>query len=392
MVFHLYISRLKCLFRNKENIFWSYAFPITLVTLFYFAFNNLFSSNDLKTIDIAYVNTQLVSANPVNSQDVEYVNEKSYLKDVLEAAEISDELPLFNVRYSDIEEASRALEEDEIIAYIIEGEEVNVYVKRNGIRETIVTSFIDNYNRSAYTTQAILIKNPSAMSQGLLDDIMEFKSYTTEVKNDVKPNITLIYFYSLLATTCLMSTNWGLDEVVNIQGNRSSRGARINVSPIHKIKLLLINMLAAFTTHAGSIVLMLLYMIKVLGISLGDSLPQVILVCFIGEIIGLFIGEVVGAWVNKSSSVQGAITTAIVMVGGFLSGMMMVDMKYLIAKNAPIISYINPVNLIADSFYSLYYYDNFDRLYMNIAILVIMTVVLGVASYLGLRRKSYASI
>ena len=377
MVFHLYISKLKCLFRNKENIFWSYVFPIALVTLFYFAFTNLFSSSDLKTINIAYI------------QDA---NETDYLKDVLDTAEISKELPLFKVLYTDIEEAGKALEDDEIVAYIVNGEEPKVYVKRNGMSQTIVKSFIDNYNRGAYTIQAILSKNPQAMSQGLLDDVMDYKSFTTEVKNGAEPDVTIIYFYALLAMTCLMAANWGLDEVVNIQGNRSNRGARINVSPIHKMKLLLINMSAAFTAHAGSIALMLLYMLKVLGIGFGDKMPQLILSCFIGEIMGLFLGATIGVWVNKSPGVQGAIATAIIMGGSFLSGMMYVDMKYIIAKNAPILSYVNPVNLVSDSFYSLYYYDNFDRFYMNISILVIMIVVLGVASYLGLRRKSYASI
>jgi ABC-2 type transport system permease protein len=337
----------------------------------------LFSSSDLKTINIAYI------------QDA---NETDYLKDVLDTAEISKELPLFKVLYTDIEEAGKALEDDEIVAYIVNGEEPKVYVKRNGMSQTIVKSFIDNYNRGAYTIQAILSKNPQAMSQGLLDDVMDYKSFTTEVKNGAEPDVTIIYFYALLAMTCLMAANWGLDEVVNIQGNRSNRGARINVSPIHKMKLLLINMSAAFTAHAGSIALMLLYMLKVLGIGFGDKMPQLILSCFIGEIMGLFLGATIGVWVNKSPGVQGAIATAIIMGGSFLSGMMYVDMKYIIAKKAPILSYVNPVNLVSDSFYSLYYYDNFDRFYMNISILVIMIVVLGVASYLGLRRKSYASI
>ena len=133
-------------------------------------------------------------------------------------------------------------------------------------------------------------------------------------------------------------------------------------------------------------------MIKGLGIDFGNHLPHLILACVIGSIIGQFIGAVVGVWVNKSYGIQSAITTSVVMIGSFLSGMMYVDMKHLIAKNAPILSYINPVNLVSDSFYSLYYYDDFSRFYLNIIILVIMSVVLGVISYLGLRRKTYASI
>ncbi len=151
-------------------------------------------------------------------------------------------------------------------------------------------------------------------------------------------------------------------------------------------------MSAAFTAHAGSIALMLLYMIKVLGINFGNHLAQLILACIIGSIIGHFMGATVGVWVNRSTNVQSAITTSIIMFGSFLSGMMFVEMKYIIVKKAPILSYLNPVNLVSDSFYSLYYYDDFNRFYMNIMILLIMAIILGLASYLGLRRKTYASI
>lgn len=380
MVFQLYKSRLKCLFRNRVNIFWSYAFPILLASLFYFAFTDMFSSNNLETISIAYV------------EDVGYKNDMDYLKDVLEEAEISQGLPLFNVRYLNVEEASKALGEDEITAYIVNGEGVRVYVKKNGISETIVKSFLDSYKRSAYTIQAILMKNPDALSQGLLDDIMEYKSFTSELDKGAKPDITLTYFYALLAMTCMMAANWGLDEVINIQGNRSSRGARINVSPIHKMKLLIINMLAAFTAHAAGICLLIIYMLKVLKISFGGQLPQMVLACLIGEMFGLFFGAAVGVWVNKSTGVQDAITTSFTLISAFLSGMMLVDIKGLIVKKVPIVPYINPVSLISDSFYSLYYYDDLDRFYVNTSILLFMSVALGVISYLGLRRKTYASI
>lgn len=380
-MFQLYKARLKCLFRSKENLFWSYIFPIVLVTLYYFAFTNLFTVSDLNTLDIAYV------------QD-EQVNNIDPLNDLLDTAEISEGQPLFNIIHADLQGAEKALEDDEVIAYIVssESEEPKLYVKRNGMNQTIVKAFLDSYNRAAYTIQSILIRQPDALKQGLLDDVMEYKSFTREIKSSVAPDVILIYYYALLAFCCLFAANWGLDEVVNIQGNRSSRGARINVSPIHKMKLLLINIMAAFTVHAGSVILMLLYMIKVLGISFGNHLPQLILACLLGSIMGLLIGATVGVWVNKSTGVQSAIITSIVMFGAFLSGMMFVDMKYLISKNFPILSYINPVNLLSDSFYSLYYYDTLDRFYINILILIIMTVILGVVSYLGLRRRTYASI
>lgn len=380
MFFRLYTTRLKCLFRNKENIFWCYVFPIALVTCYYFAFGNLFSANDLKTIKIAYV------------QNVQGEDAMDSLKDVLETAEITEGVPLFDIRYSDREEAAGLLEDGDIRAYIVNDGEPKLYVKRNGINETIIKSFLDSYSRASQTIEAILINNPGAFNQGLMDDVMQYKSFVSEQQNGATPNFILIYYYALLAFTCLFAANWGLDEVYYIQANRSPVGARINVSPVRKMKLLLINMLAAFTAHAGSILLMLLYMIKVINIDFGDNMPQLVLACIVGSIAGIFLGAVVGVWINKSGGVQSAILTSIIMLFGFLSGMMFADMKYIIAEKVPFLAYINPINLVSDSFYSLYYYDTFNRFNRNITILVIMTVIMGIASYLGLRRKTYASI
>ena len=380
MLFKLYITRLKCLFRNKENILWNYLLPIGLVTCYYFAFGNLWSASDFKTISIAYVQT---------SQEEDAVDP---LDEALSIAEMTDGVPMFDIVYSSRENASKLLEKGEIKAYIVNDGEPELYVKQNGMNETIVKSFLDSYRRVALTIKGILIEDPDALDKGLLDDVMQYKSYITEKTADVKPDPLLIYYYALIANVCIFASNWGLEEVTNIQANRSYRGARINVSPIKKMKLLLINMLAGFTAQIGSLILMLLYMIKVVNISFGNNIPQLILACFIGSLVGMLFGATVGVWVNKSNGVQQAILTTTVMVGSFLAGMMQADMKYLIAKNLPILSYINPVNLVSDSFYSLYYYDNYDRFYMNITILAVMALVLATVSYVGLRRKTYESI
>jgi ABC-2 type transport system permease protein len=67
-------------------------------------------------------------------------------------------------------------------------------------------------------------------------------------------------------------------------------------------------------------------------------------------------------------------------------------MKYLIAEKAPIIGYINPPSLITDIFYSLYYYDEYTRIYINLCILIVLTIIFGGITYLKIRRRQYASI
>ena len=80
------------------------------------------------------------------------------------------------------------------------------------------------------------------------------------------------------------------------------------------------------------------------------------------------------------------------MFGCFLSGMMGITMKYLIDKNAPIINKLNPVAMITDGFYSLYYYETLDRFIFNIISLIILSITLLFISYLSLRRQNYDSI
>lgn len=377
MMFRLYKTRLKCLFRNRPNMFWCYIFPIVLVTCYFFAFGNLWGANDLETISIAYVN-----------------NEDAFdpLKEVLKKAEIDNDTPLFKIRYAGKEEAGKLLENDEIEAYIVNDTEPKLYVKSDGINETIIKSVLDSYRNASATIEAILMKQPDALEKGLLEDVMGIKDYLIDENTDSTPNVYMIYYFSLLAFVCIFAANWGMDEVKNMQANRSAVGARINAAPVSKMKLLLINMLAAFTVHCGSVTIMLFYMIKILKIDLGKHMPYVILTCFVGSLAGIFLGVVVGVWVNKSYGIQSAILITVIMVCSFLSGMMFADIKYVVIKKAPFLAYINPLNLMADSFYSLYYFNTYSRFYQNLTILAFMTVILGVLSYLGLRRKTYASI
>ena len=80
------------------------------------------------------------------------------------------------------------------------------------------------------------------------------------------------------------------------------------------------------------------------------------------------------------------------MLGCFLSGMMGITMKYVVDTNAPIINKVNPVSMITDGFYSLYYYDTLERYFFNIVSLLIFSIVAIAISYRGLRRQKYDSI
>lgn len=377
MYFRLYYTRLKCLFRNKENMFWCYLFPVLLATCFFFAFNNIWKAEDFKTINIAYDNKG---------------SDNGALGEVLKSVKMNGDLPMFRVTECDEAQAKQLLDNGEIEAYITGSEEPVLYVEKNGLNETIMKSFLDNYRQMSGTVAAILKENPDAMNEGLMDDAMQHNNYVEEVKNEKNPDAILIYFYALMAYTCIFASSWGLDEVVNIQADLSGRGARMNVTPINKMKLFLCNLSAAFTAHLGSILLLFLYMYYIIKVDFGENLLYLLIICILGSLAGLALGGTVGVWVRKKAEVKEAILTIAVLGGGFLSGMMIADIKYVIAEKFPLLGYINPVNLVSDAMYSLYYFDTYERFYLDATALSVITVVLCIASYAGIRRKNYASI
>ena len=76
----------------------------------------------------------------------------------------------------------------------------------------------------------------------------------------------------------------------------------------------------------------------------------------------------------------------------FLSGMMYADMKYIVATKIPILAYLNPANLITDSFYALYYYNTHTQFFTDILLLCGFTVIFSTITYFVLRRQKYASL
>lgn len=377
MSFSLYKARLKCLLRNKEGMFWCYMFPLILASCFFFAFKNIGTVDTFKTIPIAYVTDQ-ADSDP--------------LKEAILDAKFDEKKQMFEVTFTQKEDARQLLNDNKISAYILMQEEPTLYLKESGMNQTIVKTFLDRYLQISSTVESIIITNPEAINQGLMTDMMQFDTYVDEFAQNKKPDIILIYFYSLLAFTCIFSSSWGLDEVVNIQADLSQIGARMNATPINKIKLFLHNMLAAFTSQVGSILILFSYMYFIIKVDFGENILLVLLTCLIGSLAGLTFGAMIGIWVKQKAEVKESVLTGFIMVGAFLSGMMFANMKYIIANNFPILSYINPVNLITDAFYSLYYYDTYDRFIINILLLIGMSVIFGLLSFIKLRRRTYASI
>ena len=393
MFVHNFKYSVKALFRNKMLIFWTFAFPIIMATLFNLAFSNISNSEKFDIIDIAIV------------QNDDFEQNQAFKTVFKELSDPESENRMFNTKYVSEEEADKLLKDDKIVGYMkLEGENPKVTFVQNGINQTIFKYVVEEIAQKSNMITNMVGQEAAkqAMSGNQNIDMNEIvqKAYEMAQEQDVKfKNVSnknldymMIEFYTLIAMTCLYGGAFGMIAVDQNLANMSNKGKRISASPMKKGKLLISSLLAGYCAQLLGVALLFLYTIFVLKINYGNNIGLIILLAMVGSFAGLATGVAISSLVKASENAKTGILIAFTMLWCFLSGMMGVTLKYVIDKNVPIINLINPASMITDGYYSLYYYDTLNRYFFNLGSLLIFAFVLIAISIFSLRRQKYDSI
>ena len=393
MFIHNFKYSLKDLLRNKMLIFWTFAFPIILGTLFKVAFSNIENSEKLDIINIAIV------------QNEEFENNEAFKTSFEKLSDENNEDRLFNTKYTTKEEAKDLLNKGEIIGYMeLKQDKPVLTFVTNGIDETVFkhvaeeivqTSDIIKQLSQTQIQKQIASGNYNINYDEIYNKAIEMaKEDNVELKNISNSNLsyTMIEFYTLIAMTCLYGGMLSMVSINQTLANMSNKGKRIAVSPTKKSIIILSSLLASYIVQLIGLAILFLYTLFVLGVDYGSNTGLIILLAIVGSFAGLALGTFVGTIFKASENTKTGILIALTMLGCYLSGMMGITMKYVVDKNVPIINKINPASMITDGFYSLYYYDRLDRYWFNIASLLIFALILVIISFFSLRRQKYDSI
>ncbi|MDP2843109.1 MAG: ABC transporter permease, partial [Acetobacterium sp.] len=339
------------------------------------AFSNIYSTEKFIKVNVALVQNDALTANPAFSDALSKMDD------------------LFVVSQTTLEEADTLLKENQIDGYIIFDPELKLMVNRSGLNQTIIRGFLDDFLQSSATLMTVISENPAALESGTIAGVYSRTDYLSAVSaSKSSPDTTVHFFYTLIAMTCLYGGFLGVNEVIAIQANLSDVGARINTAPTNKLTVFLSSMLAATTIQLAELLLLLAFIVGVLGISFGDQLGYIALACVIGSLTGVTFGTFIAAIVKKSEGIITGILIGSTMTMCFLAGMMSADIKYLVATKMPILGYLNPANLITNSFYALYYYNTPTQFFINILLLCGFTFLFSATTYFVLRRQTYASL
>lgn len=365
------------LLRNKIVVFWLLGFPIILGTLFFAAFGSLADKEqDYKNIPVAVIEKGEV---PTGFDSL--INTLSAGTDAL-----------FNVKTRDENTAKELMEKGELEGIIYSDEEITLEVQASaGIKAGIIKSVLDSFKSRYDIIASVAEENPEKLPE-LLENIGAETSFIKSASNEANRDPYVQYFYNLLAMAGLMGSMMGMYCAINHQANLSPLGARVEVSPVSKMKDILSSLISALLLHNVFTNLGALYLIYILGIDFGVPFWVVALVNLLSTLIGDCMGCFVGSVSNMKEGVKNGILLGLSLGLCFLSGLMYGGMRQVIEQSVPIINRINPAALIVDCFYSLCVYGSYEKLWQNVIILVVWCVLLLAGSFIATRKRRYKSL
>lgn len=335
--------------REPAQIFWTVAYPILMALMFYLAFQGLLSPEPM--------NIRIAVAEGSGAGQV--------LKDIdfLDISEMSEARALDLIR------------EGDLTGFVDAG--FDVTVNGSGLKESVLTSVTGQ------------IKQMQALN-------VPFENYDFEASYietaSTTANPFLIPFYSLIGMVSLYSVYLGLEFSRIIQADQSTEAQRLNVVPLKKTDFLSGSMLTGIVMNLLSNALLLVFFRYVLRMDLVSDYPRTLLLLLAANILGMGLGLFIGASNNFGDGVKTAMVISSTLFMAFLSGMMSPDIKVIIDNNLPLLSRLNPVNVVTSEMYRVNYLGLTSTYSAGVLTLLAIALALIGASLMFLRRKTYDSI
>lgn len=385
MFVHEFKYFFKTALRDRMNVFWVLFFPMILGTLFYVAFGSFTEEEAFKTIPVAVVSDKSDTA-------------KEYEK-ILEELSKEDNDALLEITTASKEEAEKLLEDKEIEGILTATDKLQLTVsaemKNSKLNQSILESIVNQINSRFTIITKVLKEHPEKLADVLsifeqskeVEELIEDKSFTKG-----NSDVSVQYFYNLIAMACLFTSMTGCGIAVKNQANLSDIGARKNVSPTHKLVSITAALVANTIIQTVCIAIAICYLVFGLKVNFGVSILPLFAIGFVGCLVGISFGFFVGSFGQMKEKTKMGMLTAISMIFCFLSGLMVANMRMVVEDICPFFNKVNPAALISDSFYALNVYDTYDRVMMNIVTLLILSVIFTIGGFLLVRRQKYASL
>ena len=408
-----FLVNLKLHLREKTQLFWLFAFPIILATMFNGMFGNIAESFELHTLDVVVVEDTAWKTSYGAQTLIDGLSSDSSTSDANGYTKVDSDggSKLVNAtKVGSAAQAERLLADGTVqgMLQVVDGRlklsvsqstqssASDVMASSSGlnISLTVLGNIVDLYNRNTDVVTEIAKNNPTAlMDSAVTGSIGSANGYTKEIQlTNFKPSGTARYYYALLGMAALMAMSFAINDVTMTQANLSALGIRRSVSPLPKLRQLLAGFLSSWLCSFLSLTVAMLYIRFGCRISLGGREWAAVGACLVASFAASAFGTLLGALPKIPTGAKHGLCTALACILSLFSGLygqFAMQLSDQIAQHAPVLSLINPAQQITNLFYDILYYDNFKPFFTTAGILAAMSLVcLAVATVL-LRRQRY---
>lgn len=394
-------ATVRTLLLTPSAVIWTLIFPIVLATVFNFMFEPMRSTGSVEAVKVAVVADDAWEDSPF-SQVVDTLSE-------------ADE-PLLAVHPVAGEEEARVLLAEGSVAgaYVVDaaGESTATpsasaagapriilapagsgtssdasYDVNRAILESVATSYLQ---------RVALIEDLSAHDPAALSDpiALDLGVSVREVSfTHAQPDSMVRFYYALLGMASIFAAQLAGESVWRLQPTSSAAGARRAVSGTSRMRLLIPTIGACWAVSTTFLVIAFGYICLTAHIDFSGREGLCLVGIAASSLLSCGIGALVGALPGRmgSDSRRGILTALTCLLSLFagLYGEPTMELADTVAHVFPAATWLNPVCLIRDLFYTVYYYDTLVPFSLRLAACAGIAAVLLAVSAACMRRSAH---
>ncbi len=263
------------------------------------------------------------------------------------------------------------------------------------VNRAILESVVTSYLQSEALIEELATHDPVALSDPIaLEDALGLGVSVREVSlTHAQPDSMVRFYYALLGMASIFAAQLAGESVWHLQPTSSAAGARRTVSSTSRMRLLIPTIGACWAVSTTFLAIAFGYICLTAHIDFSGREGLCLVGIAAASLLSCGIGALVGALPGRmgSDSRRGILTALTCLLSLFagLYGEPTMELADTIAQALPAATWLNPVCLIRDLFYTVYYYDTLIPFALRLAACMGIAAALLTVSAACMRRSAH---
>lgn len=263
------------------------------------------------------------------------------------------------------------------------------------VNRAILESVATSYLQRVALIEDLSAHDPAALSDPIaLEDALGLGVSVREVSlTHAQPDSMVRFYYALLGMASIFAAQLAGESVWHLQPTSSAAGARRAVSGTSRMRLLIPTIGACWAVSTTFLAIAFGYICLTAHIDFSGREGLCLVGIAASSLLSCGIGALVGALPGRmgSDSRRGILTALTCLLSLFagLYGEPTMELADTVAHVFPAATWLNPVRLIRDLFYTVYYYDTLVPFSLRLAACAGIAAVLLAVSAACMRRSAH---